>query len=522
MTIRWKQSELILATLCCVLIIAVTFRQRLGLSAEQIDSIYGNDFKDVHAPFDFWKNVIIPDTATILLIYIGYLCLNSYSLPLLSRRKNPLAGALSMVLLVLLLVAGIGLCQYFKFGFLYFRPVANAPDPIIHSIGNSLDILLPWLIGYAIYLSFRELTIQYLERPSVNRSYRILIANEAGIAVIAYAGLLFILVALRLFNYRFELTEGMWTAYFFFVPPGIILYFINTYWLFPIKGEKSFLSRPVFTRLAGVITLLIIPFGFFHFLRTHEFVVFGLLSWFFHLWIITPLSWLVYTQRKDKILQLRGLEAALGRSDAHLSFLRSQINPHFLFNTLNTLYGTALQEQAGRTAEGIQRLGDMMRFMLHENHQEQIPLVREIEYMKNYIALQQLRIAVSPDISIEAIIQEPSGDFAIAPMLLIPFVENAFKHGISLRERSWIKLSLRFDARQLYFDIHNSLHVRQPTGAEDSQAGPKDQQTGPKEERSGIGLGNVRQRLLLAYPGRHTLHIHHSATEYFVHLVIHF
>ena len=515
MTIRWRQLEIILATLCYVLIIAVTFKQRLGLSEAQIESIYSSVYKDLHAPFNFWRNVVIPDTATILWIYIGYLCLNIYSLPLLSRKRNPLAGLLSIVLLVLLLVAGIALCRYLKLEYVYFRPVASDPDPIINSISNSLRLLFPWLIGYAIWLCFRELTIQYLERPSVNRSYRILIANQAGIAVIVYAGLLFLFVSLRQFSHSFELGKGMWTAYFFFIPPGIILYFINTYWLFPFKDKKSFLSRPVITRLTGVVTLIIIPFWFLHFIGTHDVVVFLLLSWFFHLWIITPLSWLVYTQRKDKILQLRGLEAALGRSDAHLSFLRSQINPHFLFNSLNTLYGTALQEQASRTAEGIQRLGDMMRFMLHENHQEQIPMAREIEYMKNYIALQQLRIATSPEISIEAIVQEPSGDLRITPMLLIPFVENAFKHGISLRERSWINLSLRFDDRQLYFDIHNSLHVRQQAGTEDSQAGPK-------EERSGIGLENVRQRLLLAYPGRHTLQIHHSATEYFVHLIIHF
>ncbi len=543
MTIRWRQLEIILATLCYVLIIAVTFKQRLGLSPEQIDSIYGNAYKDVQAPFNLWRNVVIPDTATVLWIYIGYLCLNIYSLPLLNRKRNPLAGVLSIVVLVLLLVAGIALCDYFKLEYFYFRPVASDPDPIIHSTNNSLRLLLPLLTGYAIWLCFREFIIQYLERPSVNRSYRILIANQAGFAVIAYAGLLFIFVTLRQFSYRFELGEGMWTAYFFFIPPGIILYFINTYWLFPFKGEKSFLSSPVITRLTGVVALIIIPFWFLHFLRSHDAMTFLLLSWFFHLWIITPLSWLVYTQRKDKILQLRGLEAALGRSDANLSFLRSQINPHFLFNTLNTLYGTALQEQAGRTAEGIQRLGDMMRFMLHENHQEKIPMTREIEYMKNYIALQQLRIAASPEISIEAIIPEPPGDWVITPMLLIPFVENAFKHGISLRERSWINLSLRFEAGQLYFDIHNSLHVRQQGDSGDSRAGMEDQQRGSKnqraamegsqtdskdrqtrveEERSGIGLENVRQRLLLAYPGRHTLQIHHSATEYFVHLVIHF
>jgi LytS/YehU family sensor histidine kinase len=150
----------------------------------------------------------------------------------------------------------------------------------------------------------------------------------------------------------------------------------------------------------------------------------------------------------------------------------------------------------------------MMRFMLHENHLEKISMDKEIEYIKNYIALQQLRIVSSPQISIETVFAERSCNALIAPMLLIPFVENAFKHGISLQERSWIKLSLRCDEHTLYFDINNSLHIRQHADTE--------------KDRSGIGLENVRQRLNLAYPGRYELHIHQNTIEHFVHLTIQF
>ncbi len=100
-----------------------------------------------------------------------------------------------------------------------------------------------------------------------------------------------------------------------------------------------------------------------------------------------------HRSQKNEVLTL---EKALGRSSANLDFLRSQINPHFLFNALNTLYGTALQEQAGRTSEGIQKLGDMMRFMLHENTEEKIHLSKEVGYLQNYIALQRLRTQESP------------------------------------------------------------------------------------------------------------------------------
>jgi LytS/YehU family sensor histidine kinase len=107
--------------------------------------------------------------------------------------------------------------------------------------------------------------------------------------------------------------------------------------------------------------------------------------------IIIPVSWWIYQARHNRKLEVHGLKTALDHSEAGLDFLRWQINPHFLFNALNTLYGTALQEKASATGEGIQKLGDMMRFMLHDNVMEHIPLDKEIAYLQNYIALQRLR-----------------------------------------------------------------------------------------------------------------------------------
>jgi len=214
-----------------------------------------------------------------------------------------------------------------------------------------------------------------------------------------------------------------------------------------------------------------------------------LLLWALQLLITTPASWLNYQQNKDKILQLKGYEKALAKSTADLQFLRSQINPHFLFNALNTLYGTALIEKSERTAEGIQKLGDMMRFMLHENMQDLIPMEKEIEYLKNYISLQKLRVQTAPGITIEDNIADKDCNYKIAPMLLIPFVENAFKHGVSLTEKSWIIIKLVCDDRQISFEVRNSIH---PSAKND-----------PEKENTGIGLQNVRERLLILYPGKH-------------------
>ena len=225
------------------------------------------------------------------------------------------------------------------------------------------------------------------------------------------------------------------------------------------------------------------------------------------LFLVPIFAWNIYTSRNRKNMEeIVTLKTELGKSDATLHFLKSQINPHFLFNALNTLYGTALQEHAERTSEGIQKLGDMMRFMLQENLEDKILLSRDVEYLKNYIDLQKLRTSVSTDITIETQIEEQLNELQIAPMLLIPFVENAFKHGISLQYPSHIKITLQTRSDKLYFDVHNSIHLKSIND--------------PERFKSGIGLQNVQQRLALLYPERHELIIRENAKEFFIHLTL--
>ncbi len=227
---------------------------------------------------------------------------------------------------------------------------------------------------------------------------------------------------------------------------------------------------------------------------------------FFQILFVAPLSWVAYkkSQRTDE--RILTLEKELGQSSANLDFLKSQINPHFLFNALNTLYGTAIQENAMRTGEGIQKLGDMMRFMLQENIKDKIPLTREVEYLNNYIELQKLRTDLSPSIVITSEIQLAEHTFSIGPMLLIPFVENAFKHGISFREPSFIKIRLSIIDKVLYFDVSNSVYHKSDND--------------PEKDKGGIGLTNVKQRLEVLYKDRHELIIRNSVKEFFIHLTI--
>ncbi|TCC88262.1 sensor histidine kinase [Pedobacter frigiditerrae] len=321
-------------------------------------------------------------------------------------------------------------------------------------------------------------------------------------------GLAFWFVGLLLWvsaNAPFEIII-MWTLV---ILAGICITVYAIYFYLPTHYKKGRKFRRYLFQILFAAILAAIPISLITLMmaRDDEFAAIILCFHFpTQLLITLPLAWYIYKSRLTNSNVLTSLRTELGKSDASLSFLQSQINPHFLFNALNTLYGTALQENAERTGEGIQKLGDMMRFMLHENVQEKISLTRDVDYLENYIALQKLRTSRSGDIVIDTQIDEQLNNFQIAPMLLIPFVENAFKHGISLQQPSHIKVTLQTKENTLYFDVHNSIHIKPDND--------------PEKLKSGIGLENVKQRLALLYPGKHELIIRESAKEFFIHLTI--
>ncbi len=181
------------------------------------------------------------------------------------------------------------------------------------------------------------------------------------------------------------------------------------------------------------------------------------------------------------------LQLSLKQKTTELDFLKSQVNPHFLFNSLNTVYGIALSENSPKTADGVQMLSEMMRFMLRENTEEQIPVAKEIDYIHHYIELQSLRLTGSETaLNIEL---DRSCKGNIAPMILIPFIENAFKHGVSVQDNSFINIKMECGPGEVDLFVKNSKHAR-PL---------------PENETSGIGLKNVKERLLILYPDQHML-----------------
>ena len=182
-----------------------------------------------------------------------------------------------------------------------------------------------------------------------------------------------------------------------------------------------------------------------------------------------------------------------------LHFLKSQINPHFLFNTLNNLFSMAQENKDEATARGIAKLSGLMRYMLYDSNFERVALVKELEYVEQFMELQQLRIGEDDNTTISLQVEGETNNKLIAPMLLIPFVENAFKHGLDPTRKSVIqfKMTITNDS-MLHFCGRNTIH-RSHQNLNDAE--------------SGIGLENVKKRLALLYPGAHFLEI--KEEEYF-------
>lgn len=169
-----------------------------------------------------------------------------------------------------------------------------------------------------------------------------------------------------------------------------------------------------------------------------------------------------------------------------LSFLKSQINPHFLFNTLSNLYSLAYKK-SDKTADAILKLSEMMRYMLHESNKPQVPVEQEVRYLFNFIELQKLRSEKPCYISFS--MNESFKDKNIPPLLLIPFVENIFKHGEINDPKNPVQIELNIKKEKLEFYVRNKIRVQE------------------KDVSSGIGLQNISRRLELLSPGRHQLEI---------------
>ncbi|GGD63326.1 hypothetical protein GCM10011514_29190 [Emticicia aquatilis] len=215
----------------------------------------------------------------------------------------------------------------------------------------------------------------------------------------------------------------------------------------------------------------------------------GLHTFITNIWIGFSVIYSVIQYVSESHKRLR--ELAVQKTKVELSALKAQINPHFLFNVLNNLYGTAIVEDSPKTAEGIQQLSSIMRHVVEGTKNERISAEKEVQFLYDFIELNKMRIPKRDNIKIKINIDYDEQPTQIAPLLVIPYIENAFKYGISITQESFIEIDFNIENQKLHFLCRNSII----------------KQFDKLEVGTSTGLENTRRRLTLNYPHRHTLKI---------------
>ncbi|WCT13097.1 sensor histidine kinase [Mucilaginibacter jinjuensis] len=296
----------------------------------------------------------------------------------------------------------------------------------------------------------------------------------------------------------FQPGQALFTAT---LPVNILLTYLNLYVLMPL-----FYYRQEYVRYAISLVLILLIGGILARFLTHTFIVpweklhnpvrYGLENKNF--WIpvrilrlsletcpLIAVTMVIQLMRNayEREKNLRDLQKE--KFAAEMALLKTQINPHFFFNTLNTLYGLILKKSE-KAAKFALRLSDLMHYLLYEASAEKVLLTDEISHLENYINVEQMRFADRLELSFQF-----SGEITgklIAPLILLPFVENAFKHGIS-NNSGWITININVVQNRLFLNVENSCPINSQIS------------------RGGLGLNNVKRRLELTYPGKYDLQV---------------
>jgi LytS/YehU family sensor histidine kinase len=289
----------------------------------------------------------------------------------------------------------------------------------------------------------------------------------------------------------------------------IVMTVINNYVLIP-----RYLTEGKYLKYFGWAAAIILLFAFIeefaieHFmaeskraeatLRGLGFAVFKLV-FIMGLFSAYKLMW-DYQQRQQRLKQLER-----EKIESELKFLKSQISPHVLFNNLNNIYSYAL-EGSPKTPEMIMKLSELMRYMLYEAREKWVPLEKEVQYLNDFIKLQEIRLEDRGDVAFN--VEGSLENRLIAPLLLVAFVENSFKHGMAVHgEKVYIRIDVAVEGNTLYFKTVNSSKS-------------KNRSPEQLDEERGIGLKNVKKRLELLYPDRHTLNFEQDTDRFYVSLKI--
>lgn len=288
----------------------------------------------------------------------------------------------------------------------------------------------------------------------------------------------------------------------------IPLFFLNSEILLPrIFLKKGLLHYVLTLVVVGIVVILIKDYlkelisgkpseGIFGMHGVFNFM--SVFSVVFALGVSTAYGVFNILSQQEKIRQ----EEQQERLQAELSFLRSQISPHFIFNVLNGIV-YLIRSKSEKAEKVTIELSELIRYMLYESDDAQVSLEKEIKYLQNYIHLQKIRF--EDDVRIDFSTNGTIRSQMIEPMLLIPFVENAFKHGVGMILDPVISISIQYDDSHLNYTVKNKIA---PELSED------------KDTSSGIGLKNVRRRLELLYPASHTLSIEEKNDWFVVNLTL--
>jgi len=277
-------------------------------------------------------------------------------------------------------------------------------------------------------------------------------------------------------------------AYFFYALVTIVIFYLVLIFLNRLTHdpEREKQMAEVFEKLAENE---VIPRPPFRQLQTYYFALISV--------IITGFSVGLRVIEKHSASEKRQKELEKEKLNSELAFLKNQVSPHFFFNTLNNIY-SLIAVDIESAQQAVLKLSKLMRYLLYESENNQTRLADEIIFMKHYIDLMKLRL--SSKVSLLINLPENNTDITIPPLLFIPFIENAFKHGISYRDKSFIHISLTHEDEKLYFSCVNSI-------------GKKHEET-IHQAHSGIGIENVKKRLNLLFPDNHKLEIDKTDNEF--------
>jgi two-component system, LytTR family, sensor kinase len=336
-----------------------------------------------------------------------------------------------------------------------------------------------------------------------------MISNTKGklitilINVLVWGLLIFVLFMYPLLTgTAIRLPNAFWVKQGIHILLLIFTYYVNTYYLVTrllLKNKPVIFIGILITWCFAASLFLNLLDQWLNIFKTHQQAFggnmhtflhvdfFGLMTMFFTFCISTGVSLVQHWHRDAKARQ--DFESL--RTSTELSFLKAQINPHFFFNTLNTIYAlTYVNVETSR--ESLYKLSHMMRYLLYETQLDKVSLSKEVDFIKDYIGIMRLRLRDNTGVVFD--VPRNLQEMPIAPMLLLPFIENAFKHGVDDAAESTINVAIKQDDTGITLTVINGIFSRSVYG---------ERETGER----GIGLINTRRRLDLLYPGKYVLNI---------------